>query len=80
MESEKQLIPGMIRKYGRLLAIVVIAFVAGYFAANFPKDFAGDATSQLPPSRSDHDHNSTPEVVSKTWTCSMHPQIRLPNP
>lgn len=80
MESEKQLIPGMIRKYGWLLAIVAIAFVAGYFAANFQKDFAGGTIAQLPPSQSDHDHNSISEVVSKTWTCSMHPQIRLPNP
>ena len=53
-----------------LLVVILLACVAGYLV--------GNGTSSEAPAKIDHAHDATEgETV---WTCSMHPQIRLPQP
>lgn len=54
------------------IILLLVAFVAGFMLRG--SKGGGDAT---------HDHAMTQEAVDKTvewWTCSMHPQIKLPKP
>jgi Cu(I)/Ag(I) efflux system membrane fusion protein len=60
------------RKLFKIVAIVIVAFLAGYFFKLF---------SQQSPPATDYKHPSQQAAVEETvWTCSMHPQIRQPKP
>ncbi|MBN2071588.1 MAG: efflux RND transporter periplasmic adaptor subunit [Candidatus Krumholzibacteriota bacterium] len=57
-----------------LAAIVLIAFMAGYFSR-------GNRDSGEIPGEHEHSGSVTAEVSQTAlWTCSMHPQIKLPSP
>lgn len=54
-----------------LAAVILIAFVIGYFMGGGPSG----------PASHDHTNEAAQETVqAQVWTCSMHPQIRQPNP
>ncbi len=52
--------------------LVVVVFVLGY-------TFKGVVSTAPPADMSSHEHASD-ESSEEIWTCSMHPQIRLPKP
>ncbi|MEW6138129.1 MAG: efflux RND transporter periplasmic adaptor subunit [Thermodesulfobacteriota bacterium] len=72
-------------KSGKRLIIailVAIAFGAGYF---LPKDFSGKPQSETRIQSQHQDHSQVTPAEgavgrATVWTCSMHPQIRLPKP
>ena len=66
--SEKE--PWIHRKAVRVILLVVLAFVAGYFVKSFLQK--SSVTTEI--------KQSVERQVSQTWTCSMHPQIRQPKP
>tara|TARA_R110000737_G_scaffold131637_1_gene163399 strand:- start:1877 stop:3673 length:1797 start_codon:yes stop_codon:yes gene_type:complete len=57
------------KKYIRYIAILIVGLIAGWLI------FGGD-NSDSKETKSVKNNNSTEEI----WTCSMHPQIRLPEP
>lgn len=71
------------RAFGALIGVIVVAaaFAVGYYAADIRR--ARDVSS-VPPHASSTAESShkTPADRKKAelWTCSMHPQIKLPNP
>lgn len=54
----------------KILAFILLAFLTGYFVRGGGKK---------PEVSHDHDLSETVSVI-QDWTCSMHPQIRQPNP
>ncbi len=79
MDSEKMSVSRFLRKYGWMFAVIVATFIAGYLIApSKAPQIMAPQMEQKPPEK-DHDHKST-EAAPTIWTCSMHPQIRLPNP
>ncbi len=59
-----------------IIVFVVAAFAFGYMLA--PYENTGKITA---PVAAEHDHaNEKQAAHAEIWTCSMHPQIRLPNP
>lgn len=57
------------KKYIRYIAILIVGLITGWLI------FGGD-NSDSKETKSGKNNNSTEEI----WTCSMHPQIRLPEP
>jgi len=55
---------------GKIIILVVIAFLVGYFFKSF---------SQHPPTGAEHKHAGR-QAVTQKWTCSMHPQIITDKP
>lgn len=54
-----------------LIAVVIAAFALGYFLGGRPSDSGGH----------EHGNGALPGTArTQVWTCSMHPQIRQPNP
>ena len=80
MEPIYELIKKLLNRYWRLLAIVALAFVAGYLIAPTGTDSARISTKSQPVTEAGHSHDPAEASVPTVWTCSMHPQIRLPNP
>ena len=69
-------------KWLTIAILVAIAFGAGYF---LPKDFSGKPHSgtRIESEHQEHSQLTPPEGAvgrATVWTCSMHPQIRLPKP
>jgi membrane fusion protein, copper/silver efflux system len=63
--------------------LIVVAFVAGYYLSGHRQSDVQTA-SPAPPASADKgvssgEHAKKPAPAA-WWTCSMHPQIRLPNP
>ncbi|MEE9296785.1 MAG: efflux RND transporter periplasmic adaptor subunit [Phycisphaerae bacterium] len=56
-----------------LLAVVIVAFVLGY-------TFKGLVSTAPPAASTVAAEDSDSEADQEIWTCSMHPQIRLPEP
>lgn len=54
-------------------AVVVVLVLLAFLAGRLPGDRGAG-------SHSDHEHESTSEGTARVWTCSMHPQIKLPEP
>jgi len=67
-----------------LAAVICIAFALGYFASGTKEASKSDSPSTRTPESSSQKEKQGdfPSAVKKQelWTCSMHPQIRLPNP
>lgn len=80
MDSIKQFTSTILRRYGWLLAVIIAAFLAGYLIAPSGLDRAKAPAIKQPHTEADHNHESKEPTVPTIWTCSMHPQIRLPNP
>jgi Cu(I)/Ag(I) efflux system membrane fusion protein len=76
--------PGTRVKIIALAALICVAFALGYFLSSGK----GIPTTDTPVRKSQESSalqgttGDSPEVAKKQdqWTCSMHPQIRLPNP
>ena len=68
IKQAKSLCTGRVFK---IVILVVITFLAGYFSHTL---------LQQPPSGQEHQHPDEQAAAEKqtTWTCSMHPQFRLP--
>ncbi len=80
MEFFKVLIQEIWSKHRWLIILVAVAFVAGYLIASpqkAPTDAPALKKAQI---ETEHVHKTSDEAVQTIWTCSMHPQIRLPNP
>ena len=56
-----------------LPAVVIVVFVLGYM-------FKGMVSTAPPAANTDAMERSSEEDMEEIWTCSMHPQIRLPEP
>ena len=56
------------KKYLYVFALILFAFALGLLIGG---------GSEKPVERELHDHVAT-ETSTKIWTCSMHPQIRMP--
>jgi len=70
MEDNK--IKGARRTVFKLVAIAIVAFLAGYFFKSL---------SQQPSPTTEHKVTNQQATAEGTiWTCSMHPQIRQPKP
>ncbi len=80
MDSIKQLISTILKRHGWLVTVIIAAFIAGYLIAPSKVDQEKPPALKQTVSESDHDHESKDPTVQTIWTCSMHPQIRLPNP
>ncbi len=80
MDSIKQLISTVLKRHGWLVTVIVAAFIAGYLIAPSKVDQAKAPALKQTLAETDHDHESKDPTVPTIWTCSMHPQIRLPNP
>ena len=59
----------MMLKMAGIIAFVLLAFVAGFLLRG-----GGDRQGAA------HDHTMDEEQAAEVWTCSMHPQIKLPKP
>src|SRR4030042_6837975 len=59
-----------------LVLVLIGVFVAGYFLGRESKDSSNPADTAQAPDQGEK-KAARAEV---TWTCSMHPQIRLPEP
>jgi Cu(I)/Ag(I) efflux system membrane fusion protein len=65
---------GFIPRQGRGLIGLIIVIVVAFSLGNF---FSGD--DSMPSEEAvDHDHSGEAASESTMWTCSMHPQIKLP--
>jgi len=67
-------VKGTLGKYlvHMMIAAVIAAFLGGWFIRGMGSG---------PGMEGAHDHDqAAPEIAVEEWTCSMHPQIRLPNP
>ncbi len=64
-----------------VVLVVVIAFVTGY-AMNGNREHAGqrDAIPSTQPATQPETQSSTQPASAVEYTCSMHPQVRMPNP
>jgi Cu(I)/Ag(I) efflux system membrane fusion protein len=74
VEKEKK--AGGVKVMGIVAALLLIAFLVGYMAG-------GGRRAAAPPSKEAHREDAVSRQVEEaaaTWTCSMHPQIRLPEP
>ena len=60
------------RKLFKIVAIVIVAFLAGYFFKLF--------SQQSPPATLNKHPSQQAAVEGTVWTCSMHPSIRQPKP
>jgi len=60
-------------RWFKTTVLVVVTFIAGYFV---------NSLLQGPPTGPEHEHpgGQAAEQAPTVWTCSMHPQIRLPKP
>jgi Cu(I)/Ag(I) efflux system membrane fusion protein len=72
------------RKVGVILAIAA-ALVAGYLAAGAlertpPAPPAAGPETAAPAAHTDAEHAAGHQPETELWTCTMHPQIRLPHP
>ncbi|MDQ7783100.1 MAG: efflux RND transporter periplasmic adaptor subunit [Desulfomonilaceae bacterium] len=61
-----------------LISLVGAAFGLGYFLSG-SVDRSADVDSRMKEAQH-HDHEEKTVAKSSIWTCSMHPQIRLPKP
>lgn len=80
MDSIKRLISTIFKRHGWLIGVILAAFLTGYLIAPTGTDRGKNLTPKQANSEADHDHKSTDAAAATIWTCSMHPQIRLPNP
>lgn len=80
MDSIKQLISTILKRHGWLVAVIIAAFIAGYLVAPSRVDQKEATAPKQTLTGTDHVHESKDPTVPTIWTCSMHPQIRLPNP
>jgi len=65
--------------------IVIVAFGMGYYlsgrsGSNLPPGSAGKETPTAPGHEKEHPVEQATPKKPTLWTCSMHPQIRLPHP
>jgi Cu(I)/Ag(I) efflux system membrane fusion protein len=79
MESIKHMTRSVLSRYGWLVAVMALAFVAGYMISPGKKEPSDMAAIRQTTSGPDHDHGADDQSSPTIWTCSMHPQIRLPN-
>ena len=70
MRQAKSLLSGRVLK---TVILVVIAFLAGYFVNSF---FHKSPVAQT----NEHTGQQAAAQAQTVWTCSMHPQFRLPKP
>ncbi|WP_051261781.1 efflux RND transporter periplasmic adaptor subunit [Desulfovibrio inopinatus] len=64
-----------------LIGVLGATFVGGYFLGGRSQDSESLSTVASGTADYDHTHEETSESAEKTiWTCSMHPQIQLPEP
>ena len=68
-----------------IIGLVLIAFLLGYMVAGPRGEKVTQVAHQESPAQvANHDHQKEPpqskDKKPTIWTCSMHPQIRLPNP
>ncbi len=67
------------RKFSLLtiIAVIIVSFAAGYVMRGCGQETAPAGTAGM-----QHDHADSSEIDEKVevWTCSMHPQIRQPEP
>lgn len=61
-------------KMKRIITIIILLLVAFFLGL-----FLGGGGSETPITEEIHDHSAT-QNQSEIWTCSMHPQIRMPEP
>lgn len=67
------------KKYSIYIGILILVLIAGYFV--FDGSFSDEATNNKGTSEMADEHGHEMENEGKQmWTCSMHPQIMLPEP
>jgi membrane fusion protein, copper/silver efflux system len=66
------------------IILVLVAFIIGYFLATSLRDAPTTGQPGQSAAIEPHDHDATKSGTQAkkptVWTCSMHPQIKLPNP
>ena len=67
-----------------VIALVIVAFALGYYLPGSRDTKVTPVESKEAVGADRHDHDRSKEVTeakkTQWWTCSMHPQIRLPHP